>query len=324
MATETPAVDDCERPHSRSAFTLVELLVVIAIIGVLVGLLLPAVQAAREAARRMQCQNNLKQIALALHNYSSAHGSFPSHAYYSDRGDGSYHYSGWVPQILPYFEESALGDLYDYRASFFDPENQEAIETKLTTFECPSTPGGAELIPSVRHRNSSGWHIDTSRSAYAADYAGNRGYNNPVIMPGVATPARLGMFDEQRNLSFRDVTDGTTHTIFVLESAGRAHWYVNGRLFDAEANFGGWHDYWAGTNSGWAYGFQDDGQTRYGPRTINATNKWANPYSFHVGGLNCAMTDGSVRFLTEQIDAVTFFQACSRAGGEPTSDFHGN
>lgn len=305
----------------RSAFTLIELLVVIAIIGILVSLLLPAVQAAREAARRMQCQNNLKQIGLALHNYATAHGSFPSHTYYSPRSDGSFHYSGWVPQILPYFEQASLGDLYDFRASFFDPQNQQAIETKLALFECPSTPGGAELIPYVRHRDSSGWHIDDDRGAYASDYAGNRGYNDPVIMPGVPAAARLGMFDGRENVGFEDVTDGLSNTMLVLESAGRAHWYVNGRMYDPEPNFGGWFDYWAGTNSGWAYGFQDDGLTRFGPRVINASNKWANPYAFHAAGINTVLADGSVRFVAEQMDAVTFFSACSRAGGEVNSEF---
>ncbi|MGV3486947.1 MAG: DUF1559 domain-containing protein [Planctomycetaceae bacterium] len=305
----------------RAAFTLVELLVVIAIIGILIGLLLPGVQAAREAARRMTCQNHLKQIGLALHNYSTAHGSFPSHTYYSARANRTFHYAGWVPQILPYFEEAGLADLYDYEASFYDPQNQEAVETKLPMFECPSTPNGVQLIQGMRHRTSSGWLVDLNRGAYASDYAGNRGYTNPVIMPGIPEPSRLGMFDEERNVGFRDVTDGTSHTVMVIESAGRAHWYVNDRLRSLEPNFAGWHDYWAGTNSGWMYGFQDDGETRYGPRTINASNKWANPYAFHGGGLNAVLTDGSVRFMPEQIDAVTFFQACSRAGGESPESF---
>lgn len=307
--------------HRRSAFTLVELLVVIAIIGILVSLLLPAVQAAREAARRMQCQNNLKQIGLALHNYATAHGSFPSHTYYSPRPNGSFHYSGWVPQILPFFEQENLGDLYDFRHSFFDPQNQQAIETKLDLFECPSTPGGAEFIQGVRHRSSSGWNVDAERGAFASDYAGNRGFNDPLIMPGTPKPSRLGMFDGRGNVRFADVTDGLSNTILVLESAGRSHWYVNGRMYDAEPNFAGWFDYWAGTNSGWAYGFQDDGLTRFGPRVINATNKWANPYSFHTGGINSVLADGSVRFIAENIDAVTIFGTCSRAGGEVTSNF---
>lgn len=307
--------------HRRNAFTLVELLVVIAIIGVLVSLLLPAVQAAREAARRMQCQNNLRQTGLALHNYATTHGSFPSHTYYSPRPDGSYHYSGWVPQILPFFEQANLGELYDFRHSFFDLQNQPAIETKLPMFECPSTPGGAGLIPSVRHRSSSGWNIDTSRGAYASDYSGNRGYNNPVIMPGISKAARLGMFDEGTNIGFQEVTDGTSNTLMVFEAAGRAHWYVNNRMESEEANFGGWHDYWAGTNSGWVYGFQDDGKTRNGPRPINATNKWGNPYAFHAGIINSVLVDGSVRTISETVNAVTFYSACSRAGGEVNTEF---
>jgi prepilin-type processing-associated H-X9-DG protein len=128
------------------------------------------------------------------------------------------------------------------------------------------------------------------------------------------------MFDWSDNVKLRDVLDGTTHTLFVHESAGRAHYYVNGRLESTEPSYLGWFDHWAGTNSGWTYGFQDDGITRGGPRIINATNRFANPYSFHVGGANFLLVDGSVRFITEQVDASLFFSACSRAGGEKTGE----
>jgi prepilin-type N-terminal cleavage/methylation domain-containing protein/prepilin-type processing-associated H-X9-DG protein len=302
----------------RRGFTLVELLVVIAIIGVLVGLLLPAVQAAREAARRMQCQNNLKQVGLALHNYSGAHGGFPSHTYYDVREDGSYQYSGWIPQILPYFEQANLAELYDHRFSFFELQNAQAMETRLSVLECPSNPGGLEPIRGMRQRLASGWTLNPDIVSYPADYSANRGFYDPVIMPQAAwdSNATRGMFDWSSNVKFRDVTDGTTNTIFVHESAGRAHYYVNGRIETQEPSFQGWFDHWSGTNSGWTYGFQDDGVTRGGPRVINATNRFANPYSFHPGGANFLLVDGSVRFIAETVDAVSFFSACSRGGGE--------
>ncbi|HAH44033.1 MAG TPA: prepilin-type cleavage/methylation domain-containing protein, partial [Planctomycetaceae bacterium] len=157
--------------RTRRGFTLIELLVVIAIIAILIALLLPAVQQAREAARRTQCKNNLKQIGLALHNYVGTHRTFPLETYYGQRADGSYHYSSWIPQILSYFDQAALGNLYDHDSSFWDLNNQDAIEKKLTLFECPSTPGGTQMTPELRMRLSSGWSIDSDRGAFTSDYA---------------------------------------------------------------------------------------------------------------------------------------------------------
>ena len=119
----------------RPGFTLVELLVVIAIIGVLVGLLLPAVQAAREAARRMQCSNNLKQIALPMHNYESTYRSLPP-AYTVDENGTPLH--SWRTLLLPYMEQQALYQKIDLTKPWDHPENAAAYETRVSIFECPS------------------------------------------------------------------------------------------------------------------------------------------------------------------------------------------
>lgn len=314
-------------PSRRRAFTLVELLVVIAIIGIMVGLLLPAVQAAREAARRMSCSNNLKQIALALHNYSGAHQVFPRETYFSQRADGSFFYGSWIPQILPHFEQQALSDLYDHRSSFFEPANRAAIETKLTLFECPSTPGGTQMTTTLRARYASGWQIHTDRGAYTSDYAGQRGIHTrsfAIYVPGGTAPRNLGMFGGGSDVGFQHVTDGTSNTIIVHESAGRANWIIRDRLNNQTISnppeFGGWFDYWSGPCAGWMYGFQDNGVTTAGPRFINASNKWANPLSFHPGGVQVAMTDGSVQFLSDSMEILTFISLCTRSGGEIIRD----
>ncbi|MCA9233777.1 MAG: DUF1559 domain-containing protein, partial [Planctomycetales bacterium] len=120
--------------RTRTAFTLVELLVVIAIIGILVGLLLPAVQAAREAARRLQCQNNLKQQGLAFLNFESAQKALPP------RRSTQVPRQGWGPYLLAYLEQKPLGDAYDLKQNFYAPQNQPLIKVPLSVFLCPSTP----------------------------------------------------------------------------------------------------------------------------------------------------------------------------------------
>src|SRR5690606_34665157 len=195
-------------------------------------------------------------------------------------------------------------------------------------FECPSTPGGTQMTTTLRLRDSSGWQILTHRGAFTADYAGQRGIHSStfrVYVPGGTSPTNEGIFGGGgTGTRFRDITDGTTNTIIVHESAGRSEWLINDRvnnqLIRNPPEFGGWFDYWSGPCAGWMYGFEDDGVTTRGPRFINASNKWANPLAFHPGGVQVAMTDGSVRFLSEQIDILTFIALCTRSGGEVTGE----
>lgn len=309
-------------PRFQRGFTLVELLVVIAIIGVLIALLLPAVQQAREAARRMQCSNNMRQIGLALHNYAGTYGIFPLETYYSSYPDGNHYYNSWIPCLLPFFEQSALANLYDDNYAFFDIKNKQAIETKLAAFECPSTPGGTQLTPELRYRDSSGWHIVSDRGGWTTDYAGQRGIHGgtySIYAPGAGTDTNLGIFGGGGSgRKFRDITDGTSNTIIVHESAGRAQWQHrdHGKIVRANPEFGGWFDYWAGPSAGWMYGFEDDGVTTKGPRFLNASNKWANPFAFHPGGVQVALSDGSARFLADTTNNNLFIALCTYGGGE--------
>ena len=135
------------RPR-RTAFTLVELLVVITIIGILIALLLPAVQAAREAARRMQCGNNLKQLGVGFHNFECANGGFPPRRWNQTMAANGVDngYTGWGTFLLPYIEQQALYDRYDWKYDFYDPINKAVVETKLSVFICPTTPRDSAII----------------------------------------------------------------------------------------------------------------------------------------------------------------------------------
>jgi len=315
---------------ARRAFTLIELLVVIAIIAILVALLLPAVQQAREAARRTECKNKLKQIGLALHNYVDTHSVFPQETYYAARPGLAPYYSHWVAQTLPYLDQGNLQGRYNFDYSVFDDTNRSVVETKLPVFECPSTPGGTQLTPEFRIVTTSGsFEVLTDRGAYSADYAAMRGIHTTtsgIYRPDAGANTHLGIMGTGNGSArFRDITDGTSNTIMIQESAGRSRQYqrsfASQSLVSLDPDTGGWSSYWPGLNAGWMYGFYDDGATLYGPRFVNASNFKANPFSFHTGGIQVALADGSVRFISDNINNLLFLSLCTMSGGEVTGEY---
>jgi prepilin-type N-terminal cleavage/methylation domain-containing protein/prepilin-type processing-associated H-X9-DG protein len=285
--------------QTRAGFTLIELLVVIAIIGILVGLLVPAVQKVREAANRMTCSNNLKQLGLALHHYHDTNDHFPAAAL-----RGVPETQSWVPSVLPYIEQQPLANLYQFNLSWLDPANQPAVATPLKIFQCPSTPGESRF--------------DTTFPAGPAcgDYNATTGVSAILIQVGLI-PTRIdvrGVLVRNDWTRFANITDGTSTTILLGEDAGRPQlWNAGSPVLDGYIWGGGWAD----SHGPFAVsGSSTDGSiARGGPCGINCTNA-TEFYAFHPAGANAAFADGSVRLLPASININVLAALTTRSGGE--------
>lgn len=184
----------------RRAFTLVELLVVIAIIGILIALLLPAVQAAREAARRMSCSNNLRQIGIGLHHYHDAHGCFPPGGIERrDAMNPKGRQIAWSAFLLPFVEQKAIYDTIDFGKAFDSAANAPAAAMVIPLYLCPSVPRASDLV----------------QGRGACDYGGI--YGERITGPN-APPKGVMLYD--RAIRIRDITDGTSTTLAVSEDSG--------------------------------------------------------------------------------------------------------
>jgi prepilin-type N-terminal cleavage/methylation domain-containing protein len=331
------------RNTSRSnGFTLVELLVVIAIIGILIGMLLPAVQAVRDAARRTECLNNMRQLGLSLHSYESAHRAFPPSRLNPDdqpiasaqteHPGAETAFQSWTTLLLPYVEQGNLADNFDYKLPWFDAnssENVNVVATQLPIFKCPSSPDVGGFDP---------YHCV---GAAAGDYGSINEVKKKVYTEvlGIAAPgtsARTGLLAKFVKNPIAAVSDGTSNTLYVAECAGQPQVFIAGGKMTLE-DFANYSDDkvvnfngslvpvdgtgWADPDCGFSInGASNDGLDKYGPRMINAINV-SEAYSFHEGGASFAMADGSTHFISDSIDAETFVSLCTRAGGEVTGEF---
>jgi prepilin-type N-terminal cleavage/methylation domain-containing protein/prepilin-type processing-associated H-X9-DG protein len=311
----------------RRGFTLVELLVVIAIIAILIGLLLPAVQKVREAAARTQCQNNLKQIGLAYHNYADAHNSSLPPAMITDPNTTV----GWGIFILPFLEQDSVYKRYNFSAPFFYTnlafgiDNQSVSNTPIKVFNCPAAPlrqGPYTYTFNFPPFPSFTWQ------AWASDYSPLAGPPLPaqpaavasslIAFLGLSTASLAGPLRPDVATPLVYITDGTSHTILIAEIAGKNDLYQAGHrtgmtlsgFFGGE---GGWAD--ATSPGSVLYGSSPDGTVSPGGCGINCSNDYGL-YAFHTGGANVLFADGSVSLLPASINIKTLVALLTAAGEE--------
>lgn len=297
----------------RRGFTLIELLVVIAIIGILVGLLLPAVQQAREAARRTQCRNHLKQIGLALHNYHDMLQTFPPgyislfDAAGNDTGPGW----GWSSFLLPQLEQSSLYNQINFNVGIEHSANSAVRLQKMPTFLCPSDSAPNRWQTAKRDLSTGAFQSNICEVA-SANYVAVFG----TFEPGVDGD---GVFFRNSNIKFRDLTDGSSSTLMVGERSfrlGEATWTgaVTGAVIIPDGSDG------VGTGppesaASLILGHSGDG---YSPGDRRShVNQF---YSLHSGGVNFLFADGHVSFLSSSLDYRVYQALTTRASGESVSD----
>ena len=265
---------------SRVGFTLVELLAVLAIIGVLVALLLPAVQAAREAARRIQCQNNLGQIGIGLTSYHDTHNALPIGC--SDKRSPYKNPAGkqlsWAADTLPYLEQTPLWEQLDLLSAYDSPTNAPAGSTRVAVFLCPST----TRFAAEREGDFMAPRADGIPALAAMDYGGNFG-------AAFVSPSANGVLLYDRPIALKEITDGASHTLAIAEDVGR------GRTMDGE----------------WLNG--ENIFDLSGPINRQQNNEiWSD----HPNGALVARCDASVMFFKESTDIVVLKALCTRHGDE--------
>ncbi|MEM1061160.1 MAG: DUF1559 domain-containing protein [Planctomycetota bacterium] len=306
----------------------------IAIVTLVIGLLLPAVQQAREAARRVGCKNNLKQIGLAFHNYHATYGLFPK------GGDGltvnpvsppptaGRLTLSWGAAILPGLEEAGLADLIDTDEWYTHPNNAEAAATTVDIYICPSVPSPALLKPPG---DNTAFEARFART----DYAGNYGERGLRCLPltncrnsyGGATPltdsieSYRGMLPlaGAPSVGIRHVTDGTSNTVLIGEAPNGLHsiWIGHKNVFDQSAPINA--RYAAPADTPWIACVTSGGTLK--PVGGLGCDFGQEFHSYHAGGAQFLLVDGSARFISENIDLGVFSALLSRKGGEVVGNF---
>jgi len=309
----------------RRAFTLIELMVVIAIIGILISLLLPAVQAAREAARVTQCRNNLKQIGLAIHNYHDINRTFPN----ADPGggsdaDSSISMASTFVDILPYMEQAANYQHYNFALANTDPGNQAVVSQRLPFYLCPTAVLRREVPYNVAGDPCG--DFGEAPGTYAVS-VGSQPYDQYWSYFGRGRPTLNGAIVHSDSVDgitrMRDVTDGLTNTVLIGESAWNISGYATSPSCNNNQSWG--YTYWANpypasTGFNTSAPFNPSTYILLDPNTFDQTlMRFRSDHP--AGGVNFVFCDGSVRFLMQYVDQTILTAIGSRNGAESVYDF---
>lgn len=316
----------------RRAFTLIELLVVIAIIAILIALLLPAVQQAREAARRTQCKNNLKQLGLALHNYHDTFTRFTPSSFelgmtynwasiYGTTTGGYSNLSGMV-MLLPFLDQATIYNQWNFQnaASWSNvygtpgqikgnPDvNYPLAKQKLTVFTCPTDNGSPYYTASNKYYSVSANNIGAYRTNYDFSIHYAEYYHGFYWVRNLG-PTNRPMFGEASDSSIRDVRDGTSNTVMVAEQTREKQSGVSSTWAARQHVAMGVH-----FGADWRRINDFRGST-------NATHTWHSAGSLHTGGMHVLMADGAVRFISENLDSTTQTRLMYMADGAVIGEF---
>ncbi len=331
FAFATVSTNKKSKRTALCGFTLIELLVVIAIIAILVALLLPAVQQAREAARRAQCKNNLKQLGLAFHNYHDVYSTLTNGA--NPFVSGASYRMGWAAKLLPYIDQATrltamenfranpLMTLEPYRNTVAPHNGDHEIWGPVPTLACPSSPQGDRasdyLLAGTEYRGRQG----------ALHYRASTGRYENVVLPATGTAdrrhANSGLIYPMSRVRFSDITDGLSNTILLGETS-------NSLLYDTNARRTGW-----GGLQPWTWGIYyyneatgpewltlDSKMVRYPINYRGAFAAGETPYtSAHDGGAQFVLGDGTVRFISQHVSLDILKSISTRSGGEVPGEF---
>lgn len=316
--------------RDRAGVTLIEILVVVSIVGLLLALLLPAVQSSRESARRATCQNNLHQIGVAVQSHETAHQALP--AIYNGKflpqprsALDEFHFHSWRTAILPQIEQPNLFAQLNINVPTTVASNQTAINVRISLFVCPSSSNPTQIVPDIGAWNDGAGTVAKVGTAARSDYevAGGVQVAPQTRVSSDLSIIRFGAWGEPtydisngKSLRYRkarlsDITDGLSSTILVGERAGRPDLYRRGeRVAPYPTNEGMDHHQaaWAISTHFW--------WTVIGPdRSVNESNR-GGIFSFHPGGANIALADGSVRFLKDTTAPTILKGLVTRSGSE--------